>query len=249
MNQSAFARALRTSEDHTGALTTWNGSDPAQRINIYRNNVMVGWLGALADNFPLTRAIMGAEAFQAFSRAYVCAFPPRDRRMAFYGDGLHLVLRDCESDFPNARLAAECALLDEARRHAYHSADCPLLPAQALAKIAPDALFDCRFAFHSSLALIRSSFALEPIWRAFVEGRLHDCDGLIADQDILVFRENDLVVTLFVDCGVAAFFNSLQQGASLGVASAAGFAPRSSFDLAAALRLLLRFAVAVERPV
>lgn len=40
------------------ALITWNGSDPAQRFAVYRNNVTVSLLEAIADTFPDRKSVV-----------------------------------------------------------------------------------------------------------------------------------------------------------------------------------------------
>ena len=54
--QQAFVAALFDAElpPPTG-LTAWNGSDPATRFAVYRNNVVVSLIDALADTYPVTQ--------------------------------------------------------------------------------------------------------------------------------------------------------------------------------------------------
>ena len=40
-------------------LTAWNQSDPGRRFTVYRNNVMVSLIDALADTYPVTQAVVG----------------------------------------------------------------------------------------------------------------------------------------------------------------------------------------------
>src|SRR3990167_7733275 len=85
-SQTAFANALLDPElPSPGGLSTWNGSDPATRFAVYRNNVTVSLIDALADTFPVVQALVGEEFFRAMARVSVRATPPRSRLMAFYG--------------------------------------------------------------------------------------------------------------------------------------------------------------------
>ena len=52
-NQAAFAQALLDPDlPCPSGLCTWNGSDPARRFAVYRNNVVVSLIDALADIVP-----------------------------------------------------------------------------------------------------------------------------------------------------------------------------------------------------
>ena len=86
--QSGFVRALL---DPTlpapPGLATWNGSDPALRFAVYRNNVVVSLVAALADTFPVVRELVGADFFTAMARLYVAEQPPSSPVLAHYGDG------------------------------------------------------------------------------------------------------------------------------------------------------------------
>lgn len=51
-HQQAIAAALLDpAQPCPPGLTTWNGSDPAHRFAVYRNNVIVSLVDALADTF------------------------------------------------------------------------------------------------------------------------------------------------------------------------------------------------------
>lgn len=68
-SQSAFAAALLNPDlPCPGGLSTWNGSAPATRFAVYRNNVTVSLVDALADTFPVLQALVGEEFFRAMAR-------------------------------------------------------------------------------------------------------------------------------------------------------------------------------------
>lgn len=58
-------------------LTSWNGSDPAQRFAVYRNNVTVSLIDALADTFPVVQALVGVDFFRTMAREFVRATSTR----------------------------------------------------------------------------------------------------------------------------------------------------------------------------
>lgn len=82
--ESAFGYPLLRPElEAPLGLRTWNGSDPAQRYGIYRNNVMVSLTEALADNFPTIRTQVGEAFFTAMSACYIRQHLPDSPVLAF----------------------------------------------------------------------------------------------------------------------------------------------------------------------
>ncbi len=71
-SQTTFAQALLNPDlPCPGGLTSWNGSDPAQRFAVYRNNVMVSLIDALADSYPGLQELVGEGC--RHQRQYVAA--------------------------------------------------------------------------------------------------------------------------------------------------------------------------------
>ena len=75
--QSAFADALLDpARPCPPGLRTWNGSDPARRLAVYRNNVVSSLIDALADTFPVVQRLVGTEFFRAMAGVFA---PPAQR--------------------------------------------------------------------------------------------------------------------------------------------------------------------------
>jgi hypothetical protein len=68
-------------------LIAWNGSDPARRFAVYRNNVVVSLIDALADTFPVTQELVGEDFFRAMAGVFVRHAPPTSALLAEYGEG------------------------------------------------------------------------------------------------------------------------------------------------------------------
>jgi hypothetical protein len=85
--QSRFAAALLDHKQSLPAgLTCRAGALPAQRFAIYRNNVAVSLVRALAVRFPVTEKIVGEEFFAGMSRAFIERHPPTSPVLIAYGD-------------------------------------------------------------------------------------------------------------------------------------------------------------------
>ena len=128
--QSDFALALRDPDlVLPQGVTAHNSDAPRERFAVYRNNVVVGLVGALEARFPATRKIVGEDFFKGAAKLFAATQPPRSPLMLFYGDAFPAFL----ADFEPARevpYLADVARLEAARTRAYHAADAkPLTPA------------------------------------------------------------------------------------------------------------------------
>jgi Putative DNA-binding domain len=74
----AFSPALLDPQSETPAAVTGpNEKAAVRRYNVYRNNVTVSLIDALAAIFPATQRITGLEFFRAMVRFHIRATPPR----------------------------------------------------------------------------------------------------------------------------------------------------------------------------
>ncbi len=220
-------------------LKAWNGSDPTQRFNVHRNNVMASLVDALATSFPVVQALVGVEFFSAMARIFVAGSPPVSRVLFEYGRGFP----DFIAGFvPAAGLPylADVARLEYCRIESFHAADAVALDEQAFQALqsSPARLAALRVRLHPACRLVRSRHAVFSIWRAH-QG-LMAIESVVLDQpeDVLTFRPGLEVRSLGLPPGGAVFLGVLAERRTLGEAAAmAGNEP--GFDLAANLRGLI----------
>ncbi|MQT11093.1 HvfC/BufC N-terminal domain-containing protein [Segnochrobactrum spirostomi] len=234
LSQSAVYAAVR---DPEAPVPAGFAGDAARRFAIYRNNVAVGWIGALEARFPAGRRIVGEDFFRAMAAAFVRVRPPRSRLLHTYGDDFP----DFVEDFPPAAgvpYLADVMRLEAARTRAYHAADAaPLLP-EALAAVAPEAAETLRFAAHPAAAIVASPHPIVRLWAMNVGdlacGPLDDW----MPEAALVVRPGLEVEVHALEAGAAAFALALLAGVPL-TAAAASPDGAPAFDLAATLGLLI----------
>jgi hypothetical protein len=241
LSQRVFAQALLDPQQPCPpGLRSWNGSDPAARFAVHRNNAVSSLVEALADTFPVTRELVGDEFFAAMARLFVMGAPPRSPVLALYGGDFP----DFVEGFAPAESVpylADVARLEVQRIRAFHAADAPVLSAEDLTRhlLDPQALPTSRVKFHPSAAVLTSRFAIVGLWAA------HQDAGEIAEvdpgqpQSALVLRQQDDVVVIAIAQGSALFFQNLMAGATLGEASAAAMVRNDGFDLATSLGILI----------
>lgn len=240
--QTGFARALlNPALPCPGGLTTWNGSDPEIRFAVYRNNVMVSLIDALADTYPVVQALAGTEFFRAMARVFAQTDPPRSAVMAYYGRGFAAFV----ATFPPAASVpylADVARLEMARVMAYHAADVASIRTEVLPTVLadPEQLMSLRLLLHPSVHVIDSTFAVFSIWAAHQGAMCISTVDPDAAQAALVYRAGLDVNTLKLAAGTGAFVSALQAGQTLLDAAEAAGSGDPEFDLTNALRLLLR---------
>lgn len=243
--QPDFATALLTDDvDCPPGLTAWNQSDPAQRFAVYRNNVIVSLIDALADTYPVTQELVGEEFFRGMARLYARARPPRAPMLTFYGNDLPAFIET----FPPAQAVpylADVARLEMLRVKAYHAADAASLEMEQLAGLLADEkqLAQSRFSLHPSIGLLKSNYAVVSLWAAH---QTSDIDAALSRVDphsaesALVLRAGLEVEISRIPLGATRFIEQLQQGIAFGLAAEKGLAADDEFDLAGILGVLIR---------
>jgi hypothetical protein len=205
------------------ALLDPRASDP--RLRVYRANVFGNWSAALAGAYPVTRAIVGAEFFNAMARDYARAFPSTSGDLHEYGAQLAAFL----DGYPKTRdlpYLPDVARLEWLAHQAHYAADArPFdLSRPSEARLAP------------SCALLESAWPLQRIWAAHQDGGDPATVDLGAGPDrILVHREGWRVAVCSLLAGDYRFLERLRAGDALGpaleaaVAADAAFVPRVAF--------------------
>lgn len=242
MSQHAFAAALLDPDlpSPTG-LTAWNGSDPAQRFRVYRNNVIVSLIDALADTYAVTQQLVGEEFFRAMARLYAYAHPPQSRLLAFYGADFP----DFIDGFPPAAglpYLADVARLEYLRVVACHAADVPGVGGEAVAAALADqaALPTLGVTLQPALAVLASASAVVSLWAAH-QGLLELSAVAPETPEIaLILRPGLEVEVIQIPPAAGAFITALGSGSSLGGAAEAALTIDAGFDLVGTLGLLLQ---------
>ncbi|MBI2277613.1 MAG: putative DNA-binding domain-containing protein [Dechloromonas sp.] len=240
--QSHFAAALLDPDQPCPAgLTAWNGSDPAHRFRVYRNNVMVSLIDALADTYAVTQELVGEEFFRAMARRYAAAHPPQSPLLAFYGSDFPAFI----TSFPPAAglpYLADVARLEQLRVAAYHAADvAPVDNAEISAALADEpSLPGLGLGLHPSVAVLASPFAVVSLWAAH-QGVL-ELSTVVPEvaETALVLRHGLEVEVIPVSRAAGVFLAALGSGAALGAAVGQATALAADFDLVGMLGLLLQ---------
>jgi hypothetical protein len=242
MIQAAWPQALLDPDVPAPAgLTSWNGSDPVQRFAVYRNNVIVSLVDALADTFPATQSLLGEEFFRAMAREFVRANPPRSPVLTFYGQEFPAFIAAFPPAFALPYLP-DLARLELAYVSAFFAADAAPLDAAALAAILqqPDQLVGLVLHLHPSLSVLSSPFAVVSLWAA------HQGDFDISEvhpeapEGAWVLRHEQAVKVLRMSHGDCRFISAIQTNTPLGPAAEMASQVDTEYELTRCLTVLLR---------
>jgi hypothetical protein len=229
----AFAPALLDPDRPAPSLVSGpNGKAARKRYNVYRNNVTVSLIEALAAVFPSTMRITGADFFRAMARFHVRATPPSSPLLFEYGHDFPDFIEHYEYARSMPWLA-DVARIERTWLDAYHAAEARPLAPRDLASIPAEALADTILTPHPAARIARSHF---PAVAIFAENRDDDPVGRIeatGPEDALVTRPHLEVMVRRLPPGGAVFLMRLIAGEPLGAAAAAALAESPEFDLSA----------------
>jgi Putative DNA-binding domain len=229
---AAFAPALLDPTHEVPSVVTGpNGKAAAKRYNVYRNNVTVSLIDALAATYPAVQRITGADFFRAMARFHIRETPPTSPLLLEYGRDFPAFIERYEYA-QSLPWLADVARIERAWLDAYHAADAAPLSPIALSKVAPDQLADLVFTTHPATRIMRSSFAAVTILAA---NRGTEPAGTIyaaTPEDALITRPDFDVAVRRLPPGGAIFLACLMSGRALGDAAAAALDCSPAFDLA-----------------
>lgn len=217
-----------TGQDHfTAALTDPSlpvppglvsplGRPDAKRFAVYRNNVHVSLVGALAARFPVTRQVVGEDFFSGMARLYVGEHKPKSPVLLHYGESFPAFI----AAFPPASgipYLSDLAQLEAAWTQSYNAAEAQVLTPSELSRIAPEWLVNLPLRAAPPTRLVSSAWPIGSIWSA------HQCTPFVAPaqtgaEAVLLTRPDAEVRLTIIPPDAAAFLVQLSGGATLGAA-------------------------------
>ena len=233
---AGFAPALLDPDSPTPAVIAGpNGKAAGKRYDVYRNNVTVSLINALAAVYPATQRITGVDFFRAMARFHVRATPPISPLLFEYGRDFPAFIEGYEHAKSMPWLA-DVARIERAWLDAYHAADAAPLAPQTLASIPAGQLPDIVLIPQPATRIVRSRYPAVAIFAA------NRGDGPVRriettePEDALVTRPGLKVVVRRLPAGGATFLMHLITGDPLGAAAEAALAECPTFDLPANIR-------------
>jgi hypothetical protein len=236
-SHASYAAAFAASLLDPGRKTPFAVAGPAgkrvdKRYNVYRNNVTVSLIDALAAVYPAVQRITGVDFFRAMARSHIRATPPSSPLLFEYGRDFPSFIEQYEYAGSMPWLA-DTARIERAWLDAYHAADAEPLPPAALAEVPQEELADLVFIAHPATRIVRSRFSAVTIVATNRSNNPICRIDASTPEDALITRPDLDVVLRGLPPGGATFIESLMSGRSLGEAAGSALEVLSSFDIAA----------------
>jgi hypothetical protein len=246
-----FAAALQApGREPPSGIAADRGRSVERRFAVHRNNFVVSLIDALAESFPVTRALVGAEFFRAMARERILADPPRTPLLTEYAQAFPGYI----AAFPPAASVpylADVARIEAARIHVHHAADAHPLPAAAYQALLadPGRLSTTGMALHPACTWFESAHAAYSIWQAH-QGLADMASAQLAQvrldhpEAVLVARPGLEVHVCALPAGATALLDALARGQALGSAFGRAHRHCASVDDGALFALLVRYGLA-----
>ncbi len=193
-------------------LTSYNHTDCKRRFAVYRNNVVVALIDALASNFVVVQHLVGEVFFRAMAREFASQHPPSTPLMAFYGARF----ADFIATFPPAATVvylADMARLEYAIQISRHSADSRPIAPDKLSHLIEDqqALNYTGLKLATAVQVLSSAFPVVSIWHAHQGSAPFDLSQIqLSQPESVMLSRPELNVELHsIDAGAAEFICNL----------------------------------------
>ena len=212
--QQAFGAALAAG-DGTGR----QDRAMARALAIHRNTSAKAAQEALADNYPVIRALTGSDAFAACAAVFVETHPPQNPRLCLYGDGFAAFLA-VYAPFAESPYLQDVARLERLVTHSLFAADAVALDGNALARGLD---LELPMRLHPATGFAGFDTPAPDIWRAHQDDAEADAlDSLDWRPAVaLVTRPFGAVQVTPIDPAALAFLQACAEGRTLGEAGLA----------------------------
>lgn len=159
---------LQDNSDFQPMIVETSKVPAAIRLGIYKNSYESRLQEALASNYPVLQAYVGADFFEKIAYEYLLLHPSPYRSIRWYGDKLASFLKR-RSEYQVFPYLAALAEFEWVQTLAFDALDKPLLQIENVAQIPQEKWVDMRFSFHSSVYRLNLYWNVVQIWQAFFD--------------------------------------------------------------------------------
>ncbi len=210
--QTAFADAVRFPDRVKPAAVVGD----AERFAVYRNNVAVSLRKALMQTFPVVKALVGEEFFDAMAQIYVRGHLPKTPVLLHYGTDFADFI-DAFKPASDVPYLADMARLERLWLDAYHAADAAPADISILEDVLEDDLDRAVIKAHPSLGVLRSAWPVFSIWQAHRQSDTPDLSSIAFEPEaVCVVRPHLDVQVTRLPPETAMFAQSVLAAAPLG---------------------------------
>lgn len=206
--------------------------DPAQRIQVYRNNMAIGLTDAMGAVYPVIHRLVGDEFFQYCCREFMRCFPSRCGNLHDFGREFSAFLKDFK-EADSLPYLSDVAELEWNYHVVYHEAEAQSLDLEALSRVNPDSFEALKFELNPACRIMRSRYPIAEIWR--VNQDEYDGDQRVnldsGACNLLLIRNREEIEIHNVDDASYAALTHMQRGDPLEQCLGAALEVEDDFNL------------------
>lgn len=199
--QNAFSKALhyQASGSECGIVSDQFSAD--DRMQIYRNNFVIGYTEILSLTYPLVLALVGEECFDALARQHILTSVHSEGDVSSYGSGFAETIESISpiiSAVPYlgdiARLEWAMDLSQQANNYPHPSEE--LIPLAAMATLPVEQQAHIVLLLDNRVQLLASPFAIFSIRSGIIAQELEGIDPISVEQGFVqVVSHDDMKVS------------------------------------------------------
>ena len=187
---------------------------------VHRNTIWRGWVEAMGDAYPITKALIGPEMFGASARRFLRETPPNNAALKLIGGGFSSWIAGHAVEGVPPYLA-DIAMLERLWLEAFHAPDADVMPPEMIGQFDPARVLDLTVEFHPSLGIIASDYPIDVIFDLHSSEAIEQTDQIsLPDRGvhITVSRPGVDVLVAAISATSFSLITILLQGATLGEA-------------------------------
>ncbi len=185
------------------------------RFAIYRNNVTLSLITAIADTFPVVKRLVGDDCFNAAATTYIRKYPPTQPSLLFYGEDFIEFIKyypGCD----HLQYLGDVAQLEWYYIRVFHAQDSRPMDLEILQQVEPAALGDISFIVRPSVQLMNSDWPVDTIWEANLNAEVATLELSDYSGSYLLFHRQEWqvqVINITAEC--FNFLSALNKGLSI----------------------------------
>jgi hypothetical protein len=202
----------------------------ATALAIYTNTALLGATEALADNYPVTREIVGARTFDALALNFAREHVPDTPILAQYGAAFPDWLAN-EPIATRLTYLADVARCERMWVEALHAADAPAVDVADLQARDPIQLFELKLKLHPAVRVAWLSTPAIDIWLAHQGERPDEIAPEWRARGALFTRPDLAVEAMPLDAAAHRLLSGIRLGEPLGAAATAASSLYPAIDI------------------
>jgi len=232
--QSEFAAAL----DAAGATPAWvGGSRPAERFDVYRNNVTANYRSALRAVYVVVAQLVGESYFVRIADLYARADPSVSGDIHGFGARFpeFLGAQGGADSFP---YLSDVARLEWLMHESFHASERGPLDPSRLGSVDPGDYGELHFEMHPGTRLLRTAHPAKRIWEIHQPGfeGAFQVDFAAGGETLLIARRAGYAIEIeHLTEGEFALLSSFGADQPLSAAMETALAAEPTFDFASSL--------------